>query len=187
MLMASLPNSKTVTYEEWLHLPEVEDAIEEVVDGVIHIMPPAKWKHSLVVQRLSDALRDQVDRHKVMVVTAQFGLIIRKKPLTSRVPDLAVFKIATIVERDGYIHSAPQLVVEARSAGNTRREREEKVANYASLGIPEIWAINPDPRTIDVWYVDDGQLRVEVTLAEGLLKPRLFPGVQIDIAGIWPD
>ena len=185
--MASLPNSKTVTYEEWLRMPEVSDAIEEVVDGVIHIMPPAKWKHSLVVHHLSDALKDQTDRHKVMVVTSQFGLIIRKNPLTSRVPDLAVFEIATIVEQDGYIHSAPQLVVEVRSAGNTRQEREEKLANYASLGIPEIWAVNPDPRTIDVFYVDNGQLRLHATIAEGVLKPRLFPSVQVDIAGIWPD
>lgn len=29
--MASLPSSKIVTYEEWLRMPEVTDAIEEVV------------------------------------------------------------------------------------------------------------------------------------------------------------
>ncbi len=185
--MASLPNAKTVTYEEWLRMPIVDDGIEEVIDGVIHIMPPAKWKHSLVVERLSDALKDQLDRRKVLVVTSQFGLIIRKKPLTTRVPDLAVFDIGTIVERDGYVHSAPQLVVEVRSAGNPRREREEKLANYASLGVPEVWAINPGPRTIDVWYLEEGQYRCQATVSEGLLKPRLFPSVQIDIAGIWPD
>ena len=38
--MASLPNPQTVTYEEWLRMPEVTDAIEEVVDGEIRIMPP---------------------------------------------------------------------------------------------------------------------------------------------------
>jgi hypothetical protein len=30
-----LPNSKTVTYDEWLRMPEVTDAIEEVVNGEI--------------------------------------------------------------------------------------------------------------------------------------------------------
>ena len=29
--MASFPNPRTVTYEEWLRMPEVHDAIEEVV------------------------------------------------------------------------------------------------------------------------------------------------------------
>jgi Uma2 family endonuclease len=41
--MASLPNPRTVTYEEWLRMPEVTDFIEEVVDGEIPIMPPNKW------------------------------------------------------------------------------------------------------------------------------------------------
>ncbi len=38
--MASLPNSKIVTHEEWLRMPIVEDAIEEVVNGEIRIIPP---------------------------------------------------------------------------------------------------------------------------------------------------
>ncbi len=185
--MASLPNAKRVTYEEWLRMPVVSDAIEEVVDGEIRLMPPAKLKHALIADRLQTALKAQLDGRKYWVLTAEFGLIIRKRPLTSRVPDLAVFEISSVIVQDDYIHSAPQLAVEIRSAGNTRREREEKLANYASLGIPEIWAINPKQRTIDVFYVDNAQLRLTATVSEGLLTPRLFPSVQIDIAGIWPD
>ena len=48
--MASLLNSKTVSYEEWLRMPEVTDAIEEVVNGEIRIMPPAKWKHERIIE-----------------------------------------------------------------------------------------------------------------------------------------
>ena len=29
--------TRTVTYEEWLHMPVVDDAIEDVVNGEIHI------------------------------------------------------------------------------------------------------------------------------------------------------
>ena len=32
-VMASLSNPKTVTYEEWLRMPEVQDSTEEVVNG----------------------------------------------------------------------------------------------------------------------------------------------------------
>ena len=31
----------TVTYGEWLLMPEVQDATEEVIDGEIRITPPA--------------------------------------------------------------------------------------------------------------------------------------------------
>src|SRR5271165_2072566 len=47
--MASLPHSKTVTYEEWLRMPEVGDAIEEVVNGEIQIMPAPGWDHCEII------------------------------------------------------------------------------------------------------------------------------------------
>ena len=185
--MASLPNPQTVTYEEWLRMPEVTDFIEEVVDGEIRIMPPAKWKHMVIVANLRDALVAQLDRREVQVADGSFGLVIRKAPLTSRVPDLAVFRKSTIVEQDGYIHSAPQLVVEVLSPGNTRRERERKLADYASVGIPEMWVVSPKARTVEVLYLESGFLRSAQILTQGVLEPKQFPGVQIQIAEIWPD
>src|ERR1035438_8978704 len=104
--MASLPNSKTVTYEEWLTLPIVTDQIEEVVNGEIRLMPPNKWNHTCIIEKLRKVLDRQLDEDRFIVVTSNFGLIIRKSPLTSREPELAVFELSTVVERDGYIHSA---------------------------------------------------------------------------------
>jgi Uma2 family endonuclease len=186
--MASLPSSKTVTYEEWLRMPEVTDEIEEVVNGEIRLMPAPKWNHSQIVSRIYDQIRPQIDSRVVTVTVAQFGLIIRREPLTERVPDLAVFEASTIVEQDGYIHSAPQLVVEVLSPSNTRREREEKLGDYAALGVPEVWVVSPEARTVEILYLESGYLRGSAPiLAEGLLKPRSFPSVQVDITGIWPD
>jgi Uma2 family endonuclease len=185
--MASLPNPQTVTYEEWLRMPEVTDAIEEVVDGRIRIMPPNKWEHALIVENVRAALVAQLDRNEFFVLATVFGLVIRRSPLTSRVPDVAVFQKSTIVEQDGYIHSAPQLVVEVLSPGNTRRERERKLADYASLGVPEMWVVSPEARTVEVLYLEGGFLRSAQALTQGVLEPRQFPGVQIQIAEIWPD
>jgi Uma2 family endonuclease len=120
----------TVTYDEWLRMPEVSDATEEVVNGEIRIAPPAKWFHALAVGNIQDAFSGLLDRPEFHVMTAQFGLIIRKAPLTSRVPDLAVFEDSTIIEQDGFVHSAPQLVAEVLSPGETI---EEKLAGYASI------------------------------------------------------
>ena len=185
--MASLPHPKTVTYEEWLQMPIVEDAIEEVVDGEIRIMPPNKWNHTEIVENVRDALAAQVDRNEFRVVVANFGLIIRKSPLTSRVPDLAVFRKSTIVERDGYIHSAPELIVEVLSRSNRKRNREELRQHYSSIALPEFWVVSPDDRSIEVLYLENGELCTSAVLNTGILKPRGFPHVQIDIARIWPD
>jgi Uma2 family endonuclease len=126
--------SKVLTYEEWLTLPEVE-GVEEVVNGVIVTMPPNKVIHADIVENLADLLKAQVDRRTVQVRVSTFGLVIRRNPLTTRVPDIAVFIRSNVIAEDGYIHSAPELVLEVLSPANTRPERAAKLQDYESLGV----------------------------------------------------
>jgi Uma2 family endonuclease len=116
--------SKLLTYEEWLKLPEVE-GIEEVVNGEIRKMPPNKIVHADTVENLTDLLKAKLDSKTVQVRVSTFGLVIRRDPLTTRVPDIAVFVRSNVVEFDGYIHSAPELIVEVLSPANTRRTRRK--------------------------------------------------------------
>ena len=95
-------------------------------------------------------------------------------------------RIMPLIEQDGYIHSAPQLLVEVWSPANTRGERAEKLADYGSLGVPEGWMFFPERRNVEVFDLENGSLRQSQVLTEGILKPTRFPGVQVDISGIWP-
>jgi len=185
--MASLPNAKRVTYEEWLELPITRDGIEEVIDGEIVIMPPNKWNHALIVEAIRDALVSQLDKREFHVIVADLGLIIRTAPLTQRNPDLVVFRRGSMVVRDGYVHSAPLLIAEVMSRANRPKERMRLRQDYASLGIPEYWEVWPDQRSVEVLYLENGAYRACADLTEGTLKPSEFPHVQIDISAIWPD
>ena len=168
-------------------MPVVDDAIEEVVNGETRIMPPNKWKHTIIVENLSDALKAQVDRKAVRVDATVFGLIIRKTPLTSRVPDLAVFIKQNIVEQDGYIHSAPELVVEVLSPADTRRLMNEKIRDYESIAASELWIVFPEAQTVEVLLFQNGKLVTERVVTQGQLSSKVFPGVAIDVSSIWPD
>lgn len=181
--MATTP--KLLTYEEWLKLPEAE-GIEEVVNGEIRKMPPNKWNHAWVVEQLARRLRAKLDPDSIYVVTSVFGLVVRRDPLTTRVPDLAVFVATEIVEQDGYIHSAPDLIVEVLSPANTRAERAEKLCDYESLGVPEVWVISPEAETVEVLHLRDGHFATAALLREGRIAPLRFPEASIDIAAIWP-
>jgi len=185
--MATVTNVKTVSYEEWLGMPEVSDGIEEVVNGEVRVMPPPKLNHSRIVRRLRRQIEPQVDDRAVTVFVEQIGLIISRTPPTSRVPDLAVFENSTIVEEEGYVHSPPQLVIEVLSPSNDRHDREEKLADYALLGVPEAWLVSPEARTVEVLYLEEGRVHRGQILAEGILTPKHFPGVKVDIAAIWPE
>ena len=81
----------------------------------------------------------------------------------------------------------PQLVVEVLSPANTRREREEKIGDYARIGVPEVWVVSPEGRTVEILYLAEGYLRSAQVLREGVLTPKHFPGVQVEIARIWPE
>ena len=73
------------------------------------------------------------------------------------------------------------------SPANTRREREEKLQDYAELGVPEVWVVSPEALTVEVLYSKTANSARPAILADGILKPRHFPDVQVDIAEIWPD
>jgi Uma2 family endonuclease len=53
--------------------------------------------------------------------------------------------------------------------------------------VPEVWVISPEARTVEVLHLENGYLHRAQIVAEGVLTPRLFPHVTVDIASIWPD
>jgi len=184
--MATIP--RVVSYEEWLHMPVVEDRIEEVVNGEIRIMPPNKWEsHSVVVDNLRRILGNQLDPKTVRVVDTIFGLVISEKPLTCRVPDLGVFRKENIITRDGYIRSAPELIVEVLSPANTRRERAEKLSDHERIEAPEVWVVSPEARTVEVLRLETGRLKTTALLREGQLHPIHFPEAVVDVTSIWDE
>jgi Uma2 family endonuclease len=100
---------------------------------------------------------------------------------------MAVFIRSNVVEQDGYIHSAPELVVEVLSPANTRSERAAKLQDYESLGVSEVWVVSPEAQTVEVLRLNtDGRLATTALLREGQLKPARFPEASVDIAAIWP-
>ena len=141
--MATLP--RIVTYEDWLAMPVTQDGREEVVNGEIRIMPPNKLPHPDVIDNLTAAFHSQLDRRLAKCFASLFGLVIRKEPLTCRSPDIAVFLRSTMIEQDGYVHSAPQLVIEVLSPSETRKEIAAKLRDYESIGVEEVWLVSPGP------------------------------------------
>jgi len=184
--MATLPKTGTVTYEEWLQMPAV-NAKEEVVNGEIRIVPPNKLPHANIVDNLTALFHKQLDRSVTLLYASTFGLVIRREPLTCRTPDMVLFERSTMVVEDGFVHSAPQFGIEVLSPSERRPEITEKLRDYESIGTAEVWLVSPEAATVEVLVLDDGELRRSAIVAEGVLQPKHFPAVQIDIAEIWPD
>ena len=91
----------------------------------------------------------------------------------------------TLTYESWHFHSAPELIVEVLSPGNTRAEPEEKPR--AALGVPEVWVVSPEARTLEVLDVEGGNLRTASVLPEGSLRQQQFPEVELHLASIWPN
>lgn len=179
--------SRVLTYEEWLQLPPVEDGTDEVVKGELRFMPPTRYSHAEIIQRLVFRLAQQVDEKKVGLLGSNLGLMISRDPLTCRSPDLILFWRDQMEIKDGLYYSPPGLIVEILSPSEGRKRKEEKMEDYASIGVPEVWLCSPEAQSIEVRRLSSGGRLEGTTVAvDGTLEPAHFPGVKIAVPEIWP-
>jgi Uma2 family endonuclease len=175
-----------LTYEEWLRLPSPECGTDEIVKGELRFVSVRLWPHAEVIQGVKSELIRRTDE-TVQILGSSFGLMISREPLTCRSPDLVVYRRDKIVIQDGQYWSPPDLVIEVLSPSETKGRKEEKLADYASIGVPEAWLVSPEARSVDIRLLVDGQLTTTSVLVEGELHPTQFPEVSIPVAAIWPD
>jgi Uma2 family endonuclease len=179
--------AQNLTYEKWLELPPVEDGTDEVVNGELRFMPPTHYPHAEIIQNLIDAVVGQIDKKHVRMLGSNLGLMISRDPLTCRSPDLIMFWRERMVMKDGLYWAAPGLVIEVLSPAENRRRKEEKLADYAAIGVPEVWLVSPEAETVEVRLLTAGKLERTAILAEGDLQPTQFPGVAVSVPAIFPE
>jgi Uma2 family endonuclease len=78
----------------------------------------------------------------------------------------------------------PDFVVEVLSPGDTVFDVEDKLADYHSAGIPLIWVVSPNTRTVRVRR--PGEREVEFTEADELTGDPVLPGFRVKIADLFP-
>ena len=177
--------AQILTYEEWLKLPPVEDGTDEVVKGELRSMPPTRYPHAEIIQNLIEALVGQIDKKQARVLGSNLGLMITREPLTCRSPDVVVYWRDKMVIQDGLYWSPPDLVVEILSPSENRKRQEAKLADYSSIGVPEVWLVSPEAETVEVLLFTDGQLQRSAILADGNLSLSRFPGVTVSVSDIF--
>jgi Uma2 family endonuclease len=86
---------------------------------------------------------------------------------------------------DGF-YGAPELVVEVIST-KPQLDRYVKFHKYARAGIPHYWIADPGTRTLEAFELTAGKYRRVAELKdEGLFRPALFPGLEINTSALWP-
>jgi Uma2 family endonuclease len=104
-----------------------------------------------------------------------------------RKPDVSFFwkrRLPGEAVPKGDLYITPDLAVEVLSPGNSAIEIEEKLDEYLEAGVPFVWMVNPDPRTIRV-YRSDGTTRL-YRAGDVIENEPLLPGFRLAVADACP-
>jgi Uma2 family endonuclease len=171
--------AKPITFEESLLLPE--DKCEEIIEGVSRRMPPASYNHADAIKRIFKLWESLLDPNVWNVQAFGSGQLIRRRPLTYRVPDIAVYR-GPEIRAEHYVTSVPELIIEVISPANRKGDLHELLKHYAEIGVPEVWFVALDRRELVRFRLESGAYREFARLTAGSLD---VLGVTIPLHEIW--
>src|SRR5208337_3740657 len=165
-----------LTYEKFRQLPD-DGKRYELIGGEVHFTPAPNTKHQCVVHNLDIALSLYVQKNKLGDVW-EAPLDVRLTGNTAVQPDLVFVSNARagIIQED-WIAGAPDLVVEVLSPSTATYDRATKLPIYAHAGVPEVWLLDSQAKTVAVLKLQSKKYIVEASLAgDQVLTSNLFPG-----------
>lgn len=167
-----------------------EDTRGELVDGRLVEEEMGSFLHELVVVWLSTRLQTWLRARGGFVFgsDAKFGI----GPSRGRKPDLSVFLPGTPKPpRTGICATPPDIMVEVISPTpkDARRDRIDKLRDYAAFGVPYYWLIDPELQTLEILELAaDGRYVHALDASAGRLEP--IPGCEglvIDLDALWRE
>jgi Uma2 family endonuclease len=156
--------------KEFLNLPD-EPGKQELLDGELISLPPAKLRHLQVIKRLQELLETVLPRPRVWV---EAGYQIGRRGWLQ--PDVSVSWPDQPVE-NGWMQRAPMVAIEVISPSNQPEHIDRKTAAYLEEGAAEVWVIYPDTPSISVFRKGSWE-RVTETLQSNLL------GITVDLPSL---
>jgi Uma2 family endonuclease len=174
-----------LSFEEFRQLP-IDGKRYELVRGEVHVTPAPNTKHQFVVHNLDMSLGPYVQKNKLGEVW-EAPLDVRLTEDTALQPDLVFISNARAgIIQENWIAGAPDLVVEVLSPSTSAHDRATKLPIYAEAGVPEVWLIDSQAKTVEVLKLQGKKYFVEATHAgDQVLVSNLFPGWQLPLTELF--
>ncbi len=176
-----------MSLEEWADLDE--DVEGELVDGVLEEEEMATFLHEIVVTWLVSTLRGWARRRGGFVGGSEMKLAVG--PRRGRNPDLSVFlRGAAPALAATLVRLPPHLVVEVASPRprDVRRDRVDKLADYARAGVRLYWILDPQLRSLEIYELGrDGRYAVARSATAGGVRAPGCPGLRLDLDALWAE
>jgi Uma2 family endonuclease len=177
---------QNLSVEAWARLPE--EHLGELVDGslVREEMPDAA--HEIVILFLGALFRSWLAGEGFVLLS---GVKYAVSARSGRKPDLSVFLPGgKIPPQRGLLREPPDIAIEVVSASpdDHRRDRVEKLREYAGFGVRYYWLLDPEARTLEILQLDAGRSYTHVVDAtKGSLEVPGCPGLVLHLDALWSE
>ncbi len=177
-----------LTDAAWADLPE--DEAGELVDGTLVEEEVPDWIHESVVGWLCAMLRTWAVPRGGFVAVSELKYLLR--PGTGRKPDVSlILPGGKPPPRRGAVRRPPDVMIEVVSPRprDARRDRVEKMNEYAAFGVRWYWLLDPRTRTFEIYELGaDGRYVVALEAVEGRVET--VPGCEgliVDLDALWTE
>lgn len=174
---------RPMSIEEWEQMDEDEPG--ELVDGKLEEEEVPDFPHEIVLQALIRVLMAWTHDGLVFASEAKYALSKRR----GRKPDISVFLTRDRkLPRRGAARIPPDIMIEIVSPRprDHRRDRVQKLREYAAFGVPWYWIVDPAARTIEILRLGaDGRYGHALDADDGTVEVPGCEGLTLDLDALW--
>jgi Uma2 family endonuclease len=175
-----------MTLEEWAELPD--DVPGEFVDGRLVEEEMPNFVHEVIVMWLGYVFLGWAEKTNAIVGGSGAKFAVSRE--RGRKPDATVFLSSTKrPPAKGMVRVPPDIAIEVVSPSrrDQRRDREEKLAEYAEFGIRWYWIVDPERRSVEIQALgEDGRYALAVERSTGsITEIPGCPGLVLDLDVLW--
>lgn len=173
------------TWRDFIELDE--DDPRELLDGYLVEIEVPTFTHERIVDELSFRLNQWARPRQAGQVLGS-GYKLRINDRRAWMPDLQFYRSGNSPEdqEQGLEHGHPDLVIEVISPSSSSKDRVQKRHDYAAIGVPEYWLIDPQARILERQVLREGAyLMVEPIGGDVIFRPESFEGLEIDLGLLW--
>jgi len=171
---------------DWWCRPENQDHACELVDGeVVDVVPP-RGPHGVICAWIAHLLWSVVVRSgRGYVCGNNTALLLQRDPDTVLGPDVMLFAESRTLDQLSrrFAQGVPRLTVEVLSPHDQAARVNLRVAQYLRRGVPLVWVMEPETRTVAVYR--PGQIHQVLDDTEEVTGGDVLPEVRLPVAELF--